>query len=231
MLKWLVLGAGGWGDNYVRATRGLKGVRVVGYADTNPKVLEKLRTDGVDEKLLFDDAPAALKATRPDVISCSIPNPHRVPILIQAIKLGAAVIVDKPLAHTPADVRKILAAASKRDARVCVAQNYRWMPGAPKVKTLLDAGRVGALSNVTIAFLHDARFVGHLFYGGLDGPVPLGLEMAIHHWDLLRWFLGREPAMVEARSWRPKWGWGKGDTMIHALVGFTDGLRATYAAD
>ena len=230
MLRWLVLGAGGWGRNYVRAARAIRGVRIVGYADINPKVLRKLRADGVERALLFDDAMAALKATGADVVSCSIPNPQRIPILVAAIKTGAAVIVDKPLAHTPADVRKIIAAAAKSGARVCVAQNYRYGPGARKVKALLEAGRVGRLSGVTLAFLRDAHFVGKYFYGSLEGPTAIGLEMSIHHFDLMRWLVGREAETVAARSWKSGWGWAGGDTMLHALLGFGDGLRATYSA-
>jgi len=233
MMDWLILAAGGWGGNYVQAARKLRGVRVVGYSDVNPKVLKKLRADGVDEKLLFDDSMAAIKATRPDVISCSVPNPHRVPILLAAIKTGAPVLVDKPLAHTPADVRKIIAAAAKSGSRVCVAQNYRFWPGTLKVKALLDAGRTGRLSNVAITFMVNGAVHGpdKKFYGKLDGPKSIGLEMAIHHWDLMRWLMGCEAEAVQARSWRPKWGWGTADTALQALAGFAGGLRVTYSGD
>lgn len=230
MLRWLVLGAGGWGRNYVRAARAMRGVRIAGYADINPKVLKALRADGVEGALLFDDAMAALKATEADVVSCSIPNPQRMPVLLAAIKTGAAVIVDKPLAHTPADVRKIIAATAKSGARVCVAQNYRYGPGAQKARALIEAGRVGRLSSLTIAFLRDAHFVGKSFYGSLEGPKAIGLEMSIHHFDLMRWLAGREAETVAARSWKSQWGWAGGHTMLHALLGFGGGLRATYSA-
>jgi predicted dehydrogenase len=231
MLRWLILGAGGWGGNYVRATRALRGVRVVGYVDTNPQALRRLEADGVDAKLLSDDALEAIKRTAPDVISCSIPNPQRVPILVAAIEAAQAVIVDKPLAHTPAGVRTIVAAAARGRARICVAQDYRVKPGTQKVKALLEAGRAGRLSNATVQFIGNASFVGHTFYGGLDGPKAIGLEMGIHHFDMMRWLLGTEPRAVEARSWRPAWGYGRADTTLQALVEFGDELRATYAAD
>ena len=231
MLRWLILGAGGWGSNYVRATRAMRGVRVVGYADVNPKALRRIEADGIDATLLFDDALDAIKRTVPDVISCSIPNPARVPILLEAIKAAPAVIVDKPLAHTPADVRKIVAAATKSRARVCVAQDYRYKPGPQKVKALLDAGRPGRIANVTLQFIRNASFIGETFYGRLDGPTAIGLEMGIHHFDMMRWLLGTEPRAVEARSWRPAWGYGQADTTLQALLEFGDELRATYAAD
>lgn len=231
MLTWLVVGAGGWGSHYTRAVRAMRGVRPVGFADTNPKVLARLRADGVPSRLLFDDALAALKATKPDIVSCSVPNPQRVPILVAAIGTGAAVVVDKPLAHTPGDARKIVAAAGKSRAPVCVAQDYRFKPGAQKVKALLEAGRLGRVAGVAIAFLRHAHSAGDFFYGRLEGPAAIGLEMCIHHWDLLRWLCGRDPQTVEARSWRPSWGWGRGHTALQALAGFSDGLRATYCAD
>jgi len=231
MLRWLILAAGGWGTHYVRAARALGGVRVVGYVDTNPKVLARLRDEGVAPELLFDDAMAALKATRPDVVSCSVPNPQRVPILVEAIRRAPAVIVDKPLAHTPADVRRILAAAARSGARVCVAQDYRYKPGTRKVKALLDAGRLGRLHNLSLQFIRNASFIGETFYGRLDGPTAIGLEMGIHHYDMMRWFTGREPRAVEARSWRAPWGHGTSHTTQQALIEFDGDLRATYAAD
>jgi len=231
MVRWLILAAGGWGRHYVETARALKGVRVVGYVDANPKVLTRLRDEGVAPELLFDDAMAALKATRPDVVSCSVPNPQRVPILIEAIRRVPAVIVDKPLAHVPGDLRRILAAAAKSGARVCVAQDYRYKPGTRKVKALLDAGRLGRLHNLSAQFIRNATFIGETFYGRLEGPRGIGIEMAIHHYDMMRWFTGHEPRAVEARSWRSPWGPGTADTTLQALVEFDGELRATYTAD
>jgi predicted dehydrogenase len=128
-------------------------------------------------------------------------------------------------------VRRVLVAAAKSGARVCVAQDYRYKPGTRKVKALLDAGRLGRLHNLSVQFIRNAAFIGETFYGRLEGPTAIGLEMGIHQYDMMRWFTGRDARAVEARSWRSPWGHGTSHTTQQALVEFDGGLRATYTAD
>ena len=53
-------------------------------------------------------------------------------------------------------------------------------------------------------------------------------DMMVHHFDMIRYVLGQDPASVQAITWNQPWGWHAGDA-CHAIVfEFASGLRATH---
>ena len=59
---------------------------------------------------------------------------------------------------------------------------------------------------------------------------PLIIDMAIHHFDLMRYLLDKDPLCIYARSWNPSWSWFKGDAASSVLIEMTDGVHVTYNA-
>ena len=53
--------------------------------------------------------------------------------------------------------------------------------------------------------------------------------MAIHHFDMMRFFLGSDAIEISARSWNPPWSWFDGDASAAAQVVFASGAHASYA--
>ena len=58
---------------------------------------------------------------------------------------------------------------------------------------------------------------------------PLIIDMAIHHFDMLRYFLGSDARHISARSWNPPWSWFDGDASAAAQIEFANGVQASYA--
>ncbi|NUT94475.1 MAG: Gfo/Idh/MocA family oxidoreductase [Saccharothrix sp.] len=61
-----------------------------------------------------------------DLIVVATPNRTHVPLALAAIEAGLPVVVDKPLAGSAADARRVLKAAEYRDVPLTVFQNRRW---------------------------------------------------------------------------------------------------------
>ncbi|WP_309113565.1 Gfo/Idh/MocA family oxidoreductase [Saccharothrix sp.] len=61
-----------------------------------------------------------------DLIVVATPNRTHVPLALAAIEAGLPVVVDKPLAGSVADARRVLKAAEYRDVPLTVFQNRRW---------------------------------------------------------------------------------------------------------
>ena len=78
-----------------------------------------------------------------DLVVVASPNTHHVPQATQALALGLAVVVDKPLALTAAEGRRLLASAREADGLLSVFQNRRWDSDHLTVKRLLAAGALG----------------------------------------------------------------------------------------
>jgi predicted dehydrogenase len=57
---------------------------------------------------------------------------------------------------------------------------------------------------------------------------PLIIDMAIHHFDLMRFFLESDPVSIFGRSWNPPWSWYKGDAAAALMLEFTNGVVVAY---
>jgi len=127
-----------------------------------------------------------------DVIDCSGPNYMHRPLILDAIKAGKHVYVEKPLALDGAEARELAAAASG----VCVglAFNYRFLPAMLRARQLLEAGRLGQIYHFRAEYLHT---------GYQDPDKPMGwkatrstsgggalVDLGSHVIDLLRYLLG-----------------------------------------
>ncbi len=78
-----------------------------------------------------------------DLVVVATPNKTHVPLAEGAITAGAAVVVDKPLAVSSADARKLVDFSERRGTLLSVFQNRRWDGDFRTVAQLLAEGRLG----------------------------------------------------------------------------------------
>ncbi len=71
------------------------------------------------------------------------PNRHHVPVAMAALAAGLAVVVDKPLAPTAEEGRRLAAEAERRGLLLSVFHNRRWDGDFLTVRRLVDEGRLG----------------------------------------------------------------------------------------
>jgi predicted dehydrogenase len=226
-----ILGAGGWGGNWTERALRDPDVEPVAFADANPEVLDRLAARGVPRERLFSDADEALNAVASDAVTVSIPNPHRVPALLRALQEGRHVLVDKPLVHTAEAVRALLDAGRDRKTVFMVAQNYRLFAGTQRIKALLDSGEIGAAGAMHVHFLRDSGAWRGRPVGRLPGILGLGMEMCIHHLDMMRYLLNAEPLEILARGWDAPWSGLEGFQGLQFHVLFPGGVNVAYDAD
>jgi predicted dehydrogenase len=72
-------------------------------------------------------------------------NVSHVPLGLDALGAGLATVIDKPLAATAADGRRLAAAAAASGLLLSVFQNRRWDADVRTVRRLIDDGRLGAV--------------------------------------------------------------------------------------
>jgi len=78
-----------------------------------------------------------------DLVVVATPNKTHVPIAMEALGAGLSVVVDKPLAATADDGRRVAAEAERRGLLLSVFHNRRWDGDFLTVKRLLDDGALG----------------------------------------------------------------------------------------
>jgi predicted dehydrogenase len=78
-----------------------------------------------------------------DVVVIAAPNSAHVPLATAAVRAGVPVVVDKPLAASAADGRRLIEDAQRRGILLTVYQNRRWDGDFQTVRQLLADGRLG----------------------------------------------------------------------------------------
>jgi predicted dehydrogenase len=128
------------------------------------------------------------------------PQPAHVPLAIEAMRAGKHVLVEKPLAKTVAEGREAIAVAEETGKVLMVSQQYRNYPAVRKAAQMIADKHFGDVGTLRVDFrkwANTAPREGHKHY---FIPHPLIFDMSIHHFDLMRCILQREPVSVYARS-------------------------------
>ena len=224
-MRVIQVGIGGMGNTWLGAVQRSPQVEFAGVVEIDDEIARaQAAAYHLDPALVFQAMPEALETVEADaVINVTPPEVHR-EICIGALEAGLPVLTEKPLAGNLEDARAIVAAADATGVDCIVAQNYRYRPLTQTIKAILASGELGAVAAVRCEFYRGPHFGGFRE----EMPHPLIIDMSIHHFDLMRFFLGSDAMAIRARSWNPPWSWFAGDASAAALIEFGNGVQASY---
>jgi UDP-N-acetylglucosamine 3-dehydrogenase len=140
---------------------------------------------------------------------------------LAALEAGLDIYVEKPLAPTVAECRKILDAAQKHDRLVMVGHTSRF---DPRFVAAHDAVARGEIGQVVHAFARRNNPSSRL--ARLGNRVSVAGFLGVHDYDLLLWIIGQPVRSVFARGVRRALGGMGLDDCIIALLTFADGTVA-----
>lgn len=127
---------------FIEATAGVELAAVV---TSNPQRRAQARA-AHPEAVLLDGADALWSTAGElaiDLVVVTTPNRSHVPLASASIAAGLAVVVDKPLAPSASDGRRLVAKARERGVPMTVFHNRRWDGDFLTVRRLVDAGALG----------------------------------------------------------------------------------------
>src|SRR5258706_8755533 len=139
-----VVGAGRIGSRRARLAAGYPAVNFIAVADADPASARALAKE-VGAQFHSGDNLAAI--SRPEVhavVVATSEGEHLRPVM-QALELGKAVLVEKPLALTLAEADAILAPARKSEANLRVGYSRRYKHRYLIAKEQVMQGRVGRI--------------------------------------------------------------------------------------
>ncbi len=202
-------------------------VELAGCVDLDQASLARAREQaGVPAELCFTSLPAALAETEPDAVLVATTLPGHVPVARAALEAGRHVLLEKPFAPTLAEARGLVDLAAACGPTLMVTQNYHFFPAPRAAAELVRGGRLGRLHAVEVDFRH--RPTAPPGRGHRLMEHPLLLDMAVHHFDLLRLLLGREATEVSCHAWNPGWSAFAGPPAAVATIRFGDDVLASY---
>jgi predicted dehydrogenase len=173
---------------------------------------------------VFEDFQEMLRQTDLDLVDIATPNMAHAPAALAAFKAGCHVYCEKPLAPTPADVQKLIAARDKAGKCLMTGQHMRFEGKHEALKRYADAGVLGDVyySHVSALRRRGAPGWGAFLTKSLSGGGPL-IDIGVHILDLTLWMMGSR-VRWPCRAWRPR-NWRTRTTSSTAPAGET-GARA-----
>jgi predicted dehydrogenase len=226
-MKVIQVGIGGMGNAWLRAVQESPNVEFAGFVEISDAIAaEQVNRYGLDGRRIYKSLSEALQAVEADgVINVTPPQFHKA-VSLTALDAGLPVLSEKPLADTLEAAHEIVEKAEATGLLHMVGQNRRYMVDTQTLKHALSLPEMGAIGSASVEFFRGPHFGGFRD----EMPYPLIIDMSIHHFDLMRFFLERELVSVFGRSWNPPWSWYKGDASAAVTLEFAGGVYISYNA-
>lgn len=136
-----------------------------------------------------------------DAVSICTPDSTHADYIVAALEHGLHVLCEKPLTDSEGGIRKIKTAAAKSDRVVACLHQMRFVPLFQKVKAVLEAKELGAVSFLEGYYVHNLthRAFVNDDWRRRDNATPL-VYSGCHFVDLLRWLANEEIVEVFAAA-------------------------------
>ncbi len=184
-----VVGAGFWGKNHVRVFSELSGTELLAVCDTNIVRAESIAKQyGVKA---YSDSRQLLKRADIQAVSICTWTTMHASEAMRALRAKKHVLVEKPLANTAKEARKIVNFARQRDKHLMVGFIERFNPSVQRAKAMLKGKEIGELVSAT------AKRVSQ--WPERIGDVGVVKDYAIHEIDIMRKIFEEDPTTVYAK--------------------------------
>jgi predicted dehydrogenase len=140
---------------------------------------------------------------RPDAVIVTSPDHTHARYAARALQAGCDVILEKPVATTPAGARQLAGAAATAAGTLTVGFNYRYAPRNSALRQVIAAGTLGRITSVHFEWALDTVHGADYFRRWHREKAASGgllVHKASHHFDLVNWWIADVPSTVYARG-------------------------------
>jgi UDP-N-acetylglucosamine 3-dehydrogenase len=127
-----------------------------------------------------------------EAVSIATPNNTHASIAVYCMQNKVNVLVEKPIAGSFDDAKKIVATAKEKGKILCVGHVERFNPGVQAMKRLIDRGTLGKVISIL------ARRVGG--YPPQIQDTNVVIDLAVHDIDVCSYLLGNKPNSVYCKG-------------------------------
>jgi UDP-N-acetylglucosamine 3-dehydrogenase len=218
-LKIAVVGVGSWGRNHVRVLSELPDVEVVAVCD-----IDKQKTDLVAEKYgieAFTSSSRMYRKKKLDAVNLCVWSTHLSQEAMKALKAGKHVFVEKPMASSTREAKKIINLA--REKKLCLTVGFieRFNPAVRRLKQAIINGDVGSPVSATVRRV--SKWPERI------GDVGVVKDTAIHDIDIARFIFDEDPVTVFAKAGNLRHE--KFEDYIQIMLSFSAGKSAFLEAN
>jgi predicted dehydrogenase len=219
-------GVGGFGKSWIYAVRECDGFHHVALVDPNPEALRAAgEISGVPPERQFSNLEDALAQVEADGLIDCTPAPCHFETTTTALKAGLHVLTEKPMADTMTEARSIVRTAAELRRTLMVTQQFRYQDQPRYLRRMIVDGVIGEIDHMVVEF----QIQGLLFGWRRQMQHPFLMDMAIHHFDMMRYLLGRNALRVQAHTWNPRVSNTCGDMNAFIWIEFEGGVHVSYS--
>ncbi|MGN6101176.1 MAG: Gfo/Idh/MocA family protein [Devosia sp.] len=226
-LRVALVGAGGMGRPWSKVVLGQPKAKLVAFVD--PLIGTERQSEWLAESPDVPRFTSLAAMTEPaDAILVTAHSTVHAAIIREGLERGFHVIVEKPFVTTMKDAEDLVELAARRGRALMVSQNYRYFPGVALIRDIVADRRYGAIAAAYCGFWCD--WAGKPYQHGMQHV--MGLEMAIHHFDMIRAMFDADPVGGFVREWQQagsQYAQGGAMEAVFELSGPTGQFPFTYS--
>lgn len=191
-LKTAVIGYGKVAHLHAKALQSLPASEFVAVCGRNPERAQAFAQQyGI---AAFTSVAEMIEQAGVQAVVICTPHPNHAGPAVEAARMGAHVLVEKPLASTLADCDAMIAAAEQSGVKLGVISQRRFYEPVQRIRQAIDAGKIGrpVLGTVVMYGWRDEAYYRSDPWRGqweAEGGGVL-VNQAPHQIDLLQWLMG-----------------------------------------
>jgi predicted dehydrogenase len=205
-----LIGTGGRSEMYVRAIFGKHAdtAELVAFSDVNPgrvefyqKLVQELGAPGPVASFDPAELTSFVQANAIDRIIVTTPDYTHADYIVEGLRAGADVVVEKPLTIDAESCRRIVQAVHETGRNVVVTFNYRYSPRNSALKEIIQSGVIGKVTSIDFSWVLDTVHGADYFrrwHREKKNSGGLLIHKASHHFDLVNWWIDDVPERVFA---------------------------------
>lgn len=221
-----VVGFGKMGMLHGALLNSMKGVEVVGIADSSVFVLNAFKSVMPNIKY-YKSYQKMIDESNLDAVIVATPTFSHIPIAAYAADRGVAVLIEKPLSNSLEEAEELKRLVEEKGIVSAVGFSSRYIPSFSKAKEILDGGRIGKVFKVnSCVYIADvfSPQKGWRYQKDISGGGAV-IDVGVHLLDLLYWYFGEAEA-VEAKI-ASKFSLHVEDE-ANAEITFKNGIKADF---
>lgn len=188
MLRVGIVGLGYWGPNLVRNFFQIKNSELYSFCDIDEKRLKRM-ADLYPVKKLYTDYRHMLKNPKIDAVVIAAPAKTHYSLAKAALSCNKHVLVEKPLAFSSEDARKLIKLAKEKKKILMVGHTFEFNPAVIKIKECIMNGELG-----DIYYIYSTR----LNLGRVQEDINAMWSLAPHDISIINFILRCSPCKVRA---------------------------------
>ena len=203
-LRVAIIGCGGISNTHMAAYKAIPEVELVGFCDINPDRLKEYQEKyGVKPEQCFEKWDDLFKVIKPDAVDICTPNGVHCPAALAAAKAGCHIMVEKPMAMSPAECEQMIAAAKAANVKLAVGFQHRYNSKTDYLVQARDEGQFGNLMFVKCQALRRRGIPNWGVFGQkeLQGGGPM-IDIGVHVVEMAHYFMGSpKPVAATGNCW------------------------------